>query len=46
MSESVISLVDSLYAEAIEAVKSRAVLAASSSELISILDYFKSEARL
>ena len=36
-SESVILLVDSLYAEAIEAVKSRAALSASSSELIWIL---------
>jgi hypothetical protein len=36
-SESVILLVDSLYAEAIEAVKSRAALSASSSEFIWIL---------
>jgi hypothetical protein len=37
ISESVILLVDSLYAEAIEAVKSRAALSASTPELISIL---------
>jgi hypothetical protein len=35
--ESLILLVDSLYAEAIEAVKSRAALSAYSPELISIL---------
>jgi hypothetical protein len=36
-SESIILLVDSLYVEAIEAVKPRAALSASSSELIWIL---------
>jgi hypothetical protein len=36
MSESVTLLADNLYAEAIEAVKSRAALSASTSELISI----------
>jgi hypothetical protein len=45
-SEIVILLVDSLYAEAIEAVKSRADLSASTPELISILGDIKSEARL
>jgi hypothetical protein len=37
MSESVTLLVDSLYAEAVEAVKLSAALSASFSELISIL---------
>jgi hypothetical protein len=46
MSESVILLVASLYAEAIEAVKSRAALSASSSELIWIIAEIVSEARL
>jgi hypothetical protein len=45
MSESVTLLVDSLYAEAIEAVKLLAALSASS-ELIWILGDIKSEARL
>jgi hypothetical protein len=45
-SESVILLVDSLYAEAIEAVKSRATLSASTPELILILGDISSEARL
>jgi hypothetical protein len=39
-------LVDSLYAEAIEAAKSRTVLSASVHELISILRDTKAEARL
>jgi hypothetical protein len=46
MSESVTLLVASLYAEATEAVKSRATLSASTPELISILGYINSEARL
>jgi hypothetical protein len=46
MSESVTLLVDSLYAEAIETVKSRAALSASNPELISILGEINSEARL
>jgi hypothetical protein len=46
MSESVILLVASLYAEAREAVKSRAALLASTPELISILGDINSEARL
>jgi hypothetical protein len=46
MTESGTLLVDSLYAEALEAVKSRAALSASSSELISILGDIKSESRL
>jgi hypothetical protein len=44
-SKSVILLVDSLYAEAIEAVKTRAALLASSSELIWILGEINSEAK-
>jgi hypothetical protein len=44
MFESVILLVDSLYAEVIEAVKSRATLSASSSEFVWILDEINSEA--
>jgi hypothetical protein len=43
---SVILLVDSLYAEAIEAVKLRAALSASTHDLISILGDINSEARL
>jgi hypothetical protein len=39
-------LVDSLYAEAIEAAKSRAALSASVHELISILGDTKAEVRL
>jgi hypothetical protein len=46
MSKCVILLVDSLYAEEIEAVKSRAVLSASASDVISILGDNNSEARL
>jgi hypothetical protein len=46
MSESVTLHVDSLYAEAREAVKSRAALSASIAELISILGEISSEARL
>jgi hypothetical protein len=46
LSESVTLLVASLYAEAIEAVKSRTVLSASIPELISILGNTSSEARL
>jgi hypothetical protein len=46
MSESITLLLDSLYAEAIEAVKSRAALSAFSSKLILILGDTKSEARL
>jgi hypothetical protein len=42
----VILLVDSLYAEAIEAVKARAALSASTLVLISNLEDIKSEARL
>jgi hypothetical protein len=45
-SDKVILLVDSLYAEAIEAVKVRAALSASSPELLSILDDIKFEVRL
>jgi hypothetical protein len=45
-SESVMLLPDSLYAEAIEAVKSRAALTASSFKLIWILCEISSEARL
>jgi hypothetical protein len=45
MSESVTLLVASVYAEAIEAVKSRAALSAYTPELISILDDINSEAR-
>jgi hypothetical protein len=45
-SESVILHLDSLYAEAIEAVKSLTTLSASSPKLIWILDEFNSEARL
>jgi hypothetical protein len=44
-SKSVILLVDSLYAEAIEAVGSRAALFSSSSELIWILGEINSEAK-
>jgi hypothetical protein len=46
MPESVTLLVASLYAEAIEAVKSRAALSASTPKLILILDDINSEARL
>jgi hypothetical protein len=46
MSASVTILVVSLCAEAVEAVKSRAALSASSPKLISILDDINSEARL
>jgi hypothetical protein len=46
MSENVTLFVGSLYAEAIEASKSRAALSASSSELISILGDIKSELRV
>jgi hypothetical protein len=42
----VILHVDSLYAEAIEAVNSRAALSASTPEFISILGDINSEARL
>jgi hypothetical protein len=45
-SKSVILLVDSLYAEAIEAEKSRAALSASTYNVISILGDIISEARL
>jgi hypothetical protein len=45
-SESVILLVDCLYAEAIKAVKSQAALLASSSELIWILGETNLEAKL
>jgi hypothetical protein len=45
-SESVTLLVESLHAEAIEAVKSRAALSASFSELICILGEINSEAKL
>jgi hypothetical protein len=44
--KSVILFVDSLYAEAIEAAKSRAVLSASTAELILILGDMNSEVRL
>jgi hypothetical protein len=46
MSESVTLLVDNLYAEAIEPVKLRAALSASTPELISIFGVINSEARL
>jgi hypothetical protein len=46
MSESVTLLVDSLYAEEIEAVKSLVTLSASTPELISILGEIISKARL
>jgi hypothetical protein len=46
MSHSVNLLVEILYAEAIEAVKSCATLSASNPELISILGDINSEARL
>jgi hypothetical protein len=46
ISESVTLLVDSLYAEAIEVVKSGAALSASTPELISILGEINSETRL
>jgi hypothetical protein len=46
MSESVTLLVASLYAEAIDAVKSRAALSASTPELISILGDINSKAKL
>jgi hypothetical protein len=39
-------IVDNLYAEAREVVKSRVALSASSTELISILGDIKSEAKL
>jgi hypothetical protein len=45
-SKSVILLVDSLYAEAIEAEKSRAALSASTPDLCSILGDINSDARL
>jgi hypothetical protein len=45
-SKSVILLVDSLYAEAIEAEKLRAAFSASAPNLISILGDINSEARL
>jgi hypothetical protein len=45
-SDKAILLVDSLYAEAIEAVKARAALSASAPELISILGDIKFEAGL
>jgi hypothetical protein len=45
-SESVIWFVDNLYAEAIEAVKSRTALSASSPDLIWILGEINSQARL
>jgi hypothetical protein len=45
-SRSVILLVDSLYAEGIEAENSRATLSASTADLISILGDINSEARL
>jgi hypothetical protein len=45
MSESVILLVDNLYAEAAEAVKSRAALSDSTLELISNLADINSEFR-
>jgi hypothetical protein len=46
MPESVILLDESLYAEAIEAVKSRAALSPSSSELIWILGEINSKTKL
>jgi hypothetical protein len=46
MSESLTLLVENLYAEATEAVKSRAALSASTPELLSILGDIISEARL
>jgi hypothetical protein len=46
MSKSITLVVDSLYAEAREAVKSCAILSASSSELILIQGNIKSKARL
>jgi hypothetical protein len=46
MPECVTLMVASLYAEAVEAVKTRAALSASTPELISILGYFNSQARL
>jgi hypothetical protein len=46
MSKSVILLFDSLYAEAIEAEKSRAALSASTPDLISISSDINSDARL
>jgi hypothetical protein len=45
MSENVTLMVASLYAEVIGAVKTRSALSASTSELISILGDFNSEAR-
>jgi hypothetical protein len=45
-SDKVILLVNSLYAEAVEAVKARAALSASAPELISILGGIKFEVRL
>jgi hypothetical protein len=44
--DKVILLVDSLYAEATEAVKSRATLSASNPDFISVLGDIKFEARL
>jgi hypothetical protein len=46
MTKSLILLIDSLYAEAIEAEKSRAALSASTSDLILISGDINSEARL
>jgi hypothetical protein len=46
ISKSIILLVDNLYAEATEAIKSRAALLASTPELISTLDDINSEAML
>jgi hypothetical protein len=46
MSESVTLLVNNLYAEATEAVKSRAALSASIPELISIFGVINSEVML
>jgi hypothetical protein len=45
-SDKAILLVDSLYAEAVEAIKARAALSASTPKLISILRDIKFEARL
>jgi hypothetical protein len=45
-SECVVLFVNSLYAESVEAVKLRAALSASSSELICILDEINSETSL
>jgi hypothetical protein len=46
ISESVTLLVENRYAEAMEAIMSRAALSVSTRELISIFGYFNSEARL